>query len=235
MDLEMQLPKIDEKCETLPVNGRHGLCRAYYQPDLLDYKTIEFAQTLSRNTTQQLYALDLGCSPYFPQSQRLAKLGFMVDAFDIEKPSDKILQNIPQYQNCINYCVKNLADITTRDLRDDYQIVYANRCLSFLSYPQTRRLLHILINHLHSKTRYFLAFFMESAIYAQNYPIHLPLEERFVTLENPVARGNDMLAPACVYQYHEIFENLLGDLPITIIEEIKAESGSLKIIFENLR
>ncbi len=43
-----------------------------------------------------------------------------------------------------------------------------------------------------------------------------------------------MLAPVCVYRRKEIMENLLGGLPISIIEELEVQSGSLKIIFEGV-
>lgn len=66
----------------------------------------------------------------------------------------------------------------------------------------------MLISHINTKTRYFLGFFAEAAQYAENYPLDIPLESR-LPLDNPISRGNQMLAPVCVYKREEIFENLL--------------------------
>ncbi len=41
-----------------------------------------------------------------------------------------------------------------------------------------------------------------------------------------------MLVPVCGYRRDEIMEKLLGDLLIHILAELKAPSGSIKIIFE---
>lgn len=232
MKIDMNLPKIDDNCDVLPVNGKHGLCRSYYQPDEFDLKTIEYAQLLTQKSSTDLYALDLGCSPYFPQNQRLAQLGFYVDAFDLEKPMLDFDKINARHQNRISYHVKNIADIKKSDVKNNYDIVYSNRCLSFLSYPKARQLIQLLVYSSMSNTRYFLSFFSDKAKYAEHYPMHLPLEDRYVPLNSDIARNNQMLAPVCVYTEVELLDKLLGDLPITIIELLHAESGSLKIIFE---
>lgn len=232
MKIDMRLPQIDDSCDVLPVNGQHGLCRAYYQPDELDIKAIEYATSIANQSEKNLYALDLGCSPYFPQSQRLGKLGFQVDAFDLEKPIANLDEINKLYPDRIHYQTRNIIELQSIDLRNDYQIIYSNRCLSFISFPHAYSLIRMLISHVKTKTIYFLGFFAESAKYADNYPIDLPLENRFVPLNNPVAKNNQMLAPVCVYTPDEIFERLLGGLPITIIEVLEATSGSIKIIFE---
>ena len=67
-----------------------------------------------------------------------------------------------------------------------------------------RRLLQTLINHIHGPTRYFLAFFSVSGKYAEHYPSHLPLEQRYAPLNNEYARRNQMLAPVCLYTLDEI-------------------------------
>lgn len=103
MKIDMQLPKIGDACDVLPINGQHGLCRSYYQPDELDVKAIEYASMAGQHSGRDLYALDLGCSPYFPQSQRLAKLGFYVDAFDLEEPADTLEQRNNLFQVRIHY------------------------------------------------------------------------------------------------------------------------------------
>lgn len=218
----------------MPINGHHGLCRCYYQPDELDIKTLEYASIIAQQTKESLHALDLGCSPYAPQSLRLAKLGFHVEAFDLEKPMENFDHTNQQYYERVSYQVENIADIKASDLRDDYQIIYSNRCLSFLPYQEASALIRLLITRVINKTRFFLGFFAESADYAKGYPIHLPLGNRYVPLDNAVAKQNEMLASVCVYRRDEIYENLLGNLAITIIEELKAKSGSLKIIFETL-
>lgn len=232
MKIDMQLPQISDICDVLPVNGQHGLCRAYYQPDELDIKAIEYATQVAQSE-KNLFALDLGSSPYFPQSQRLAKVGFYVDAFDLEKPFANFDEINKVYQNRIHYQTRNITELKSTDLRNDYQIIYSNRCLSFISYHQAYTLIRMLLSHIKTKTRYFLGFFAESAKYADNYPMDLALESRFVPLDNSIAKGNQMLAPVCVYTRDEIFENLLGGLPITITEVLQATSGSIKVIFEN--
>ena len=65
MDAANQLPKIDEKGDVLFINGQHGVCRAYYQPDEFDIKALEYAKTLKQQNDINLRALDLGCSPDF--------------------------------------------------------------------------------------------------------------------------------------------------------------------------
>ena len=52
----------------------------------------------------------------------------------------------------------------------------------------------------------------------------LPLENRFVPLDNEVAQKNQMLAPVCIYKYDEIIKDLLGGIPISIIEILHAKS-----------
>ena len=230
--MNILLPKIDDKCDVLLINGRHGVCRSYYQPDELDIKAVEYAKLLVNHSGKSnLYALDLGCSPYFPQSQRLANLGFTVDAFDLEKPVIS-LDQINLHKTHINYQVKNIADLTADDLHNNYHIIYSNRCFSFLRYSHAYSLIRILLQRANSKTRFFVGFFTNLSKYAENYPIELPLEDRYVPLNNEIARMNQMFAPVCLYTQKEIVEDLLGDLPITIIEILHAQSGSLKIIFE---
>jgi hypothetical protein len=90
----------------------------------------------------------------------------------------------------------------------------------------------MLISHNKQKARFFLSFFTHSSDYSDNYPNHLPLETRYAPLDNAVARGNEMLAPVCLYTRDEIIGNLLDKLPISIIEEIITKSGSLKLIFD---
>ncbi len=232
MEMNIQLPKIDDTCDVLVINGQHGVCRTYYQPDEFDIKVIEYAHLLTQKAVTDLYALDLGCSPYFPESQRLAKLGFNVDAFDLENPIDSFEQINISLKNLINYKVKDIATLKSSNLRTNYDIIYSNRCLSFLKYCQAYQLINMLINQVDNKSRFFLSFFSESAEYAANYPIDLPLENRFVSLNNEVARKNQMLAPVCLYKYDEITKDLLSGFPITIIEILHAKSGSIKIIFE---
>jgi hypothetical protein len=232
MEASIQPPKIDDTCDVLSINGKHGVCRSYYHPDEFDIKVIEYANSLAQGGITDLSALDLGCSPYFPQSWRLAKLGFNVDAFDLENPIDTFDQINKSFKNRINYKVKDIATLKSSDLQPNYDIIYSNRCLPFLKYNQAYELIHMLVNQVKSKSRFFLSFFSESADYAANYPMDLPLENRFVPLNNIVARKNQMLAPVCIYKYDEIIKDLLGGLPITIIEILHAKSGSIKIIFE---
>ena len=87
MALDLTLPNIDDEHDVLPVNGSYGICRSYYQPDELDIKALEYAKNLQKPfTVKKPRALDLGCSPYFPQSQRLAKIGFSIHAIDAVNP-----------------------------------------------------------------------------------------------------------------------------------------------------
>ena len=65
MKIDIQLPKIDDTCDVLLINGRHGVCRSYYHPDEFDIKVIEYAHSLTQEGATELAALDLGCSPYF--------------------------------------------------------------------------------------------------------------------------------------------------------------------------
>jgi hypothetical protein len=234
MKTMVDLPKIESQGDLLPINGKHGLCRAYYQPDELDLKTIAYANALVQQPQKKLHALDLGCSPYCPQSQRLATLGFQVDAFDLEKPMKTFKEINQQYFNRIHYRIKNLTDLKAADLCHNYQIVYSNRCLSFLPYRETYALLRLLVNHVKANTRFFLGFFAEGASYAEGYPIELPLENRYLPLPHNTAKQNEMLAPVCVYKQEELYQNLLDGLPIRMIEELRAKSGSLKIIFETV-
>ncbi|MDP3705194.1 MAG: hypothetical protein Q8R24_04715 [Legionellaceae bacterium] len=232
MNPDFKLPKIDEKCDVLPISGQHGVCRSYYQPDEFDIKALVYANELVQQSVSEPHALDLGCSPYFPQSQRLARLGFYVDAFDLEKPVANFAEINQQYNNRICYKSLDLKLLQENDLTNQYKIVYSNRCLSFLSYPDTYRLIRTLINHNKCHTRYFLAFFTIFGKYAENYPTHLPLVGRYVPLNNTYAERDEMLAPVCLYTRDEILHELLGELPISIIDIIKAKSGSLKIIFD---
>lgn len=234
MNINTKLPDLSNKSGALSTNGRHGMCRSYYQPDEFDIKTLEYATMLSQQKGKNLFALDLGCSPYFPQSQRLAKLGFYVDAFDLENPMDGFEQINQDCHNRINYKVKDIALLASNDLTHDYQIIYSNRCLSFLTYQQAYQLIQMLVHRVKSKARFFLAFFSQSAKYASGYPNHLPLEKRYAQLDNLIARGNEMLAPVCLYSRDEIFQNLLEGCPISIVEELQTEAGSLKIIFDVL-
>ncbi len=232
INLDIKLPDIDSQCDVLAINGQHGVCRSYYQPDEFDLKTLQYAKMLLQQSTSKLHALDLGCSPYFPQSQRLAKLGFCVDAFDLEKPMNNFAEINQQYNNRIHYRNIDLKQLHDSDLTNQYQIVYSNRCLSFLSYPDMYRLIRMLFKHNNNHTRYFLAFFAISGKYAENYPTHLPLEERYIALNNAYAERDQMLAPVCLYTEDEILNKLLGGLSISLVETIKAKSGSLKIIFD---
>jgi hypothetical protein len=50
--------------------------------------------------------------------------------------------------------------------------------------------------------------------------MHLPLSDRFVPLNNELARGYDMLAPVCVYKKEELFNQLLAGLPITNSQKV---------------
>lgn len=156
---DAKLPKIDDKGEVLPISGQHGVCRSYYQPDDFDIKALEYATVLMQQSVSELYALDLGCSPYFPQSQRFAKLGFNIDAFDLVRPVTNFSEINQQYDNRICYTNLDLRLLQEHDLKHQYQIVYSNRCLSFISYPDMYRLIRTLINHNKCHTRYFLAFF----------------------------------------------------------------------------
>ena len=232
MSSDFKLPKIDDKCDVLPISGQHGVCRSYYQPDEFDIKALEYAKVLVQQSASELHALDLGCSPYFPQSQRLAKLGVFVDAVDLEKPVANFAEINRQYDNRICYKRLDLKRLQASDLTNQYQIVYSNRCLSFLSYSDTYHLIRALIKHNKCHTRYFLAFFSVSGKYAENYPIHLPLAERYVPLNNPYAERDEMLAPVCLYTRDELLDDLLGELPISIVEIITVKSGSFKIIFD---
>lgn len=232
MALDLKLPDIDGYNEMLPISGQHGACLSYYQPDELDLKALEYASILNQQTDNSLCALDLGCSPYFPQSQRFAKLGFQVDAIDLIKPVYNFTEINQRYHNRIAYKILDLKHLQSEDLMHQYQIVYSNRCFSFLSYSEAHRLIRILINHNKYQTRYFLAFFSVLGKYAENYPVYLPLAERYVALDNAYAKRAQMLAPVCLYTREEILHDLLGDLPISLVEIIEAKSGSLKIIFE---
>lgn len=58
MEASVQLPKIDDTCDILSINGRHCVCRSYYHPDEFDIKVIEYAHSLAQDG-QDLYALDL--------------------------------------------------------------------------------------------------------------------------------------------------------------------------------
>ncbi|MBB71158.1 MAG: hypothetical protein CMF50_02015 [Legionellales bacterium] len=218
--------------EALPIDGEHGVCRSYNNLDALDIKTIEYATSLLYSSSKNIFALDLGCSPYCPQGLRLAKQGCYVDAIDLNPP-DKAFQSINQsFDKRISYLVKDLRELQASDLAHQYSLIYSNRCLCFMKHTHIRHLMKLLVERSLSKTRFFISFFTVDGHYAKGYPVNQALDERFYRLTSDVAKRSSMTAPVCLYTKAEIYDEVLGELPITLIDEITASTGSLKLIFE---
>lgn len=209
----------------LPLSGNRGGCVSFNFVDQLDQQALDYAKQLNVEA-EILYAADLGCSPYFPQAIRFAQLGLMVDAFDIEKP-------IEEY-NSINQELNNKINYIQTDLKKPvkfphlYSIVYSNRFMSHITYFEARSLLIDLLTQTKNGCRFYLSFGSLNFVKGDYPDRNKPIEERYA--KSKILAKNQLTEPVCLYNQSDIYDKLLKDLPVKIIDELEG-STSIKVVF----
>ena len=231
-DLPFNLP---QKIETgpnqaLPIGGGRGVCASFYSPDDLDLKSVKFIENFITEHKQTRVA-DLGCSPYFPQAIRFARMGAEVDAFDIEK-------SVPEYDlinkklnNKVNYIQTNFSNSFSVNMK--YNLIYANRFFSHLPFHRAQEIINTFYTKLSVGGRMYFSFSSLNSDLAKDYKdLQKSVELRYCNITNTRTNKNQIACPMCLYLPEEVTGNLVKALDLKLIEMFESKSGSIKVIFE---
>lgn len=217
----------------IPIARERGVCASFYSPDDLDRKAYDFARLCAaENDGKILRAMDLGCSPYFPQAIRLAEAGFHVDAFDSEPPNAGLVRVNELLGERIRYSTIDAERLSDADVQDSYKIVYANRFLSHLRFDPARRLLRLIASHLCEGARLYLSFSGLDSPLGEGYGDRdKPVEDRYAVVNAALSRENQLAAAMCLYRPSDV-EKLLDGLDVKIAEQWVSPGGALKYVVE---
>jgi hypothetical protein len=217
----------------VPIGGGRGVCASLLSPDDLDRLAVEFAYALveAHGAGALLYAADLGCSPFFPQSIRLAEAGMLVDCFDVEQPHAELKRINASLGSRLHYYVSDLADSSFECPRAGYSLLYSNRLISHLRFADARRLIGRFTDNCRPGARLFLSMSSVDSDLAEGYPdLHRPVEERFSVPLSARARENQLSLPLCLYSEADVRDRLLTNLPLEVGQLFSSKTGSIKVV-----
>lgn len=220
------------------ISGTYGSCMSLYNTDVLDQASLRYAQELVEGQVgAPFYVADIGASPYCPQALRFASLGLHVDAFDLEPPAHELLEVISKLPGSVHYIEKNLLDLDKGALHHRYRIVYSNRCLLFLPFEGTRKLLNLFIANMLPGARAYLSVGNIKSSDAKDYPDrHKSIGERFSAIDNAALNEADIKAPICLYHFDEVKTHLLEGFPVNVVSlnQVGESLNAIKLIFEKI-
>jgi hypothetical protein len=217
----------------IPIGGGHGLCASLLSPDDLDSKALEYARILIADS-KQLFAADLGCSPFAPQAIRLAEAGMSVDAYDIEEPHIEIQSISERFQGRIRYYA---VDLCSSDFlpspENKYALLYSNRLLSHLKFEDAISLVNKFVLNSTKNARAFLSFSALDSSLGEDYPHREnTLAERFAAPNNDRSFTNQLNSPLCLYTESEVLGEFLPKVGLKVVDIFSSKSGSIKVICE---
>ncbi len=217
----------------VPISKQYGSCVSFFMPNVLDEMALQYAEEL---LSQQgdLYAADLGASPYCPQSLRLASTGLKVDAYDLEPINTNVMSLVDTLAGELLYTQINLKELQDKDISHIYDLVYSHRCLFFMPFAQTRKIIELFLSHAKPNARFFISL---AGLYSQtgeNYADHdKPVAQRFCLPNNDFIKHVGISNPICLYTLEDIENNLLRDLPVKIMYLEETSNRSINFCFEN--
>lgn len=220
----------------MPISERYGSCMSLHHPDNLDNESLNHAQQLiDQKTAPLIHAADIGSSPYCPQALRFASLGLHVDAYDLQAPSDELLNITSKLPGQVSYNQIDLFKTNASSFHHTYHIVYSNRCFLFLPFDIAKQLLQLLVANMHPGARGYFSLGNIDSREAINYSDQRKeVGERFSTIDGKWPNQAGVNMPICLYHLNEIEPLLLRDIPVKILLlETRGETlNAIKLVFE---
>lgn len=184
----------------------HGNDIAAQRCDDLDAMALDHLCDLLSQRQQPLpQALDVGCG-LGGQSLRMAVLGAMVQAVDIEDRAEGIRTSCDVLQvprACVRFARMGLEGISSLD--GSFDVIVCQRMIHYVRWQVALQGLKDLARKARPKARLYLSASGLPSELAQGYlDADRPVEERFAFLSIPMADKHHIYHPVCLYAQDEL-------------------------------
>lgn len=217
------------------VSDGFGIDIASERADELDSACSEFVAVRLAKSNEPVRVIDLG-SGMFGQTRRLASLGAVVIAIDMNEKLTKVYQSLndsnPDWQ--IHFICADVATLDIDGLGVSPDAIYSQRMLHYLPYWRTRDVLLSFRRILADSGRLFLSVSgLESELSTGYQHASQPVAERYCLLSAEIAQTHRMTRAVCLYTLSD-FEELLESVGLGVIQIWKSHFGNIKAICNNV-
>ncbi|MDY6941765.1 MAG: class I SAM-dependent methyltransferase [Pseudomonadota bacterium] len=212
----------------IPTTGNHGLDIGGQRTDELDQSCLDFARTLQSPAPT---AVDLGCGQG-RMSIALAELGVRCWLVDQAPPSPVLQARITDPASHLRYLQCEIGALDADSLPTSIDILFSQRFIHYLAYPDAVRVLNALSARLRLGARLFLSASGLHSELGEDYPAHnAGINHRMALLSEPMAQKHQIHVPVCLYTTADLaaLSDQAGLFPVRIW---RSPFGNIKGIFE---
>ena len=218
----------------LRLSNGHGCCVSFNSWDALDSAAVEHCAALV-GQGKYVSTLELGSSPYIPQSIRFARLGADAYANDLLPMADSIQDRLTGPIPRVTFLQGDMADEVPELQRQGrrFSVVTATRCLSHLPFERAVSTLRAVKGCLTKDGMVFASLSSLRSTLADGYAhAGRPLRTRFTSALNPRADQAGLTAKLCLYEPEEVPE-VVKAAGLTIERRFTSKLGTIKLILSS--
>lgn len=180
--------------------------------------------------TRSPVCIDLGCG-LGAQGLRFALLGAETHLYDRIPASDPVIKLSQHYQLSLRYHQKDLMELRAEDLPENIDVVYTQRCIHYLRYPQAVGLMKTLRRCVGTHSTLFVSASGLNTEYYDGYEgKNMPLETRWGCVSEDMQHKHGVLAPLCLYTCEDL-KRLMTEAGFKTDEVWSSKFGNVKGVF----
>ncbi|UFS70691.1 hypothetical protein LPW11_00530 [Geomonas sp. RF6] len=208
--------------------GSHGVEIAHQRFDSLDQEALAYALTIYDSDAA---AVDIG-GGFGIQGIRFALTGMDTTVIDLMDQSERMEQvkKLLGLQQ-LRFLCKDVRQLTAVDLPENLQLVYSQRFIHYLTFPEATTLISLISGRMKPGARLFLSGSgIDSELGTHYAGKGVPVESRFALLDAAIADKHGIHAPVCLYCEKDL-QRLVEPHGFTVDHISKSAFGNIKAAF----
>jgi len=153
----------------------------------------------------------------------------MIDIADMASETFRKASETQQVQpGQLRLVLKDFSDVTEHDIPEGYDVLYSQRAIHYIPYPEAKRVLSLLFNRMaHGGVAYISAAGFDTE-YGKSYPDRdKPVQERFNFVSSDMQRKHSITHRIVTYKEEEVAD-LLKDVGFSDITVRRSDFGNIK-------